>query len=91
MLGRIILKVSTGIKTDPKAVIAILEKVAREQRLVQVTPAPMAVLETFTPDNMQFSLSVTLLDVNAGNRVKSDLHVAILEALQGAGIYGTLH
>lgn len=91
MLGRIILKVSTGIKTDPKAVITILEKVAREQRLVQATPAPMAVLETFTPDSLQFSLSVTLLDVNASNRVKSDLHVAILEALQGAGIYGTLH
>lgn len=91
MLGRVILKVSTGIKTDPKAVIAILEKVAREQRLVQATPSPMAVLETFTPDSMQFSLSVTLLDVNATNRVKSDLHVAILEALQGAGIYGTLH
>ena len=91
MLGRIILKVSTSIKSDPKAVIAILEKVAREQRLVQATPAPMAVLETFTPDSIQFSLSVTLLDVNAGNRVKSDLHVAILEALQAAGIYGTLH
>ena len=91
MLGRIILKISTGIKTDPKAVIAILEKVAREQRLVQTTPAPMAVLETFTPDTLQFSLSVTLTDVNAGNRVKSDLHVALLEALQGAGIYGTLH
>jgi small-conductance mechanosensitive channel len=51
----------------------------------------MAVLETFTPESLQFSLSVTLTDVNASNRVKSDLHVALLEALQGAGIYGTLH
>ena len=76
---------------EPKAVIAVLEKVAREQRLVQATPPPMAVLETFTPDTLQFSLNVTLTDVNAVNRVKSDLHVALLEALQAAGIYGTLH
>jgi len=91
VLGRIVLKITTTTKTDPKAVIAVLEKVAREQRLVQATPPPMAVLETFTPDTLQFSLNVTLTDVNAVNRVKSDLHVALLEALQGAGIYGTLH
>jgi potassium efflux system protein len=91
VLGRIVLKISTTTKTDPKAVIAVLEKVAREQRLVQATPPPMAVLETFTPDTLQFSLNVTLTDVNAVNRVKSDLHVALLEALQAAGIYGTLH
>jgi small-conductance mechanosensitive channel len=49
------------------------------------------VLETFTPANIDFSLSVVLTDVNAGDRMKSDLHIAILEAFREAGIYGTLH
>ena len=51
MLGRVVLKITTDIKTSPKTVIAILEKVAREQPLVQATPAPLAVVETFTPDS----------------------------------------
>jgi hypothetical protein len=33
---------------------------------------------------------VTLSDVNAGRRVKSNLHIAILDALREAGIYATL-
>jgi small-conductance mechanosensitive channel len=91
MLGRVVLKVTTDIKTSPKTVVAILEKVACEQPLVQMTPGPRAVLETFTPNSIDFSLSVVLTDVNAANRVKSDLHIAILEAFREAGIYGTLH
>ena len=91
MLGRIVLKITTDIKTSPKAVIAILERVAGEQKHVQTMPAPRAVVETFTPANIEFSLSVVLTDVNAGDRVKSDLHIAILEAFREAGIYGTLH
>ena len=51
-------------------------------------PAPRAVVETFTPPTIEFSLSVVLTDVNAGDRVKSDLHIAILEAFREAGIYG---
>jgi potassium efflux system protein len=91
MLGRIALKITTDIKTSPKAVIAILERVAAEQKHVQTMPAPRAVVETFTPASIEFSLSVVLTDVNAGGRVKSDLHIAILEAFREAGIYGTLH
>ena len=71
--------------------IAILERVAAEQKHVQTMPAPRAVVETFTPANIEFSLSVALTDVNAGDRVKSNLHIAILEAFREAGIYGTLH
>jgi hypothetical protein len=33
---------------------------------------------------------VTLSDVTASGRVKSDLHVAILKAFRKAGIYGTV-
>jgi small-conductance mechanosensitive channel len=38
-----------------------------------------------------FSLSFTLSNVNAGGRVKSELHIAILDAFREAGIYATLH
>jgi small-conductance mechanosensitive channel len=91
ILGRLVLKVSTDMKAAPKAVIALLEKVAREQPLIQANPSPVAVLEAFTPDSLVFSLSVTLTNVNAGARVKSDLHIALLDAFREAGIYGTLH
>ena len=91
MLGRVVLKITTDINTRPKTVIAILDKVAREQPHVQTVPAPSAVLETFTPSSIEFSLSAVLTDVNIGGRVKSDLHIAILEAFREAGIYGTLH
>jgi small-conductance mechanosensitive channel len=89
MLGRVVLKVSTDINARPKTVIALLEKAASEHPLVQ--REPRAVLETFTPSNIEFSLSVVLSDVNAGARVKSDLHIAILEAFRQANIYATLH
>jgi len=91
ILGRVILKITTDIKADPKKIIAILERAAREQAMVQANPAPMAALDTFAPDRIEFSLGVILSDVNAGARVKSDLHVAILGAFREAGIYATLH
>jgi small-conductance mechanosensitive channel len=91
MLGRVVIKVSTDMKARPKDVIALLEKAAREQTSVQTTPPPLAVLETFTPDSLVFSLSLTLTNVNAGGRVKSELHIAILDAFREAGIYATLH
>ncbi len=90
ILGRLVLKVTTDIKANPKMVIDILEKAAKNQQLVQATPAPIAVLDTFTPDSIVFSLSVTLSNVNASGRVKSDLHIAILEAFREAKIYATL-
>jgi small-conductance mechanosensitive channel len=91
LLGRVVLKVTTDIKSSPNAVIAILEQAAKEQPLVQTTPSPLAAVEAFTPSSIEYSLSVTLSDVNAGSRVKSNLHIAILDSLRSAGIYATLH
>jgi small-conductance mechanosensitive channel len=91
LLGRVALKVTTDINANPKAVIEILEKAAREQPLVQSTPPPLAALDAFTPSSIEFTLRATLADVNAGSRVKSNLHIAILEALREAKIYATLN
>jgi small-conductance mechanosensitive channel len=90
LLGRVILKLTTDTQADPEKVLTILEKAAHEQALVLPTPAPMAALDTFGTDRLDFSLRVTLSDVTASGRVKSDLHVAILKAFRKAGIYGTV-
>ena len=91
MLGRVVIKISTDMKAKPKEVIAALEAAASKQPGVQTTPPPLAMLESFTPDNMMFSLSLTLSNVNSSGRVKSELHIAMLDDLRAAGIYATLH
>ncbi|MEQ1614975.1 MAG: mechanosensitive ion channel domain-containing protein, partial [Hyphomicrobiaceae bacterium] len=90
LLGRVILKFATDAQADPDIVVALLEKAARDQQLVMASPAPMAALDTFATDRLEFSLRVTLSDVTASGRVKSNLHIAILKAFREAGIYGTV-
>ncbi len=90
LLGRVILKLTTDAQADPETVLTILEQAAREQVLVLPTPTPMAALDTFAPDRLEFSLRVTLSDVTTSGRVKSDLHIAILKAFRAAGIYATI-
>ena len=89
LLGRMILTFTTDAQADPTKVVAILEHAARNQELVMASPAPMAALDTFATDRLDFSLRVTLSDVTASGRVKSNLHIAILKAFREAGIYGT--
>ena len=74
MLGRIILKVTTDIKANPKQVITLLEQAAHEQPLVQTKPPPVAVLEGFGPGQIDFTLNVTLTDVktNLGRTLTLD-------------------
>lgn len=90
LLGRVILKLNTDVQADPDLVVKILEKAARDQPLVLPNPMPMAALDTFAPDHLEFSLRVTLSDVTNSGRMKSDLHIAILRAFRAAGIYGTV-
>ncbi len=90
LLGRVILKITTDAQADPVRVVAILEAAAREQKLVLPTPAPMATLESFATDRLDFSLGVTLSDVTASGRVRSDLQITVLKAFRAAGIYATI-
>jgi potassium efflux system protein len=89
-LGRLVIKVSTDIKANPRKVIALLETAARQQEHVQHTPPPVAALEQFAPDRIEFSLGVTVTDVTQGTHVRSDLHIAILELLRANAIYATV-
>ncbi len=87
VLGRLIIRITTDIKADPRKVLPILEQAARAQPLVQQTPPPEATLDLFAPDRIEFTLGVTLADVTAGSKVRTELHIAILELLRQADIY----
>jgi potassium-dependent mechanosensitive channel len=88
--GRVVIKLSTDIKTDPEKVVAILEDVARAPGMNALISAPAAAVDSFTPERIEYSLRVTLADVTGGRHVKSDLHIAILKAFRQAGIYATM-
>jgi potassium-dependent mechanosensitive channel len=88
--GRVVIKLSTDIKTDPTKVVAILEDAARAPSLVAAISAPVAAVESFSPERIEYSLRVTLADVTSSRRVKSDLQIAILKAFREAGIYATV-
>ena len=88
LLGRVLLKVNTDVRADAELVVSILETVAKQQKLVVPMPSPMAALDLIAPDHLEFSLRVTLSDVTASGRVKSDMHIAVLKEFRSAGIYG---
>ncbi|MBC7815999.1 MAG: mechanosensitive ion channel family protein, partial [Planctomycetaceae bacterium] len=86
VLGRMVIKISTDLRAEPNEVVGILEKVATEEKRVVPIPAPIATLELVTLDHLEFTLRVTLADVNTGLRVKSDMQIAIFKRLRDAGI-----
>jgi potassium-dependent mechanosensitive channel len=90
VLGRLVIKVTTDIKADPRKVIALLETAALQQELVQHMPPPVAALDQFAPDHIEFTLGVTLTNVTASAKVRSDLHISILELLRSNSIYATV-
>jgi potassium-dependent mechanosensitive channel len=90
LLGRVIIKVSVDPTADPQKMIEILQAAAREQSLVLQTPEPMATLDYFGTDKLEFSLRATLSDVNKGARVQSDLRLAILKGCRRAGVIASM-
>jgi potassium-dependent mechanosensitive channel len=88
--GRLVIKLSTDIKTDPTKVVSILENAARTPSMVALISNPMAAVESFSPERIEYSLRVMLADVTSSRRVKSDLHIAILKAFWDAGVYATM-
>jgi small-conductance mechanosensitive channel len=67
--------------TDPRRVIAIMERVAGEHPLVRKDPSPEALLVRPGPDWMGFELRATTDRVEDWMKVRSELAVAISEAL----------
>jgi potassium-dependent mechanosensitive channel len=90
MLGRVVIKISVDPTADPQKVINLLLAAANNQANLLRQPEPVAGLDFFGSDRLDFSLRATLADVNAGGRVQSDLRLAILQACRSAGLIASM-
>ena len=77
--------VNVAYGTDPKVVLALIKKVANEHPGVQKYPAPWALFDGFGDSSLNFRVRIwTTMD--DGMTTKSEVTVAIYEALRQAGI-----
>jgi small-conductance mechanosensitive channel len=85
-LGRVILNVNVAPDADPRAVIQLLERCAEGHPQVLRLPSAKAYLENMNAAALEFSIRVHLSDVNRALETRSELRIAVLEALRGAGV-----
>jgi potassium efflux system protein len=64
----------------------ILLKVAKDHPNVTAVPAPAVELEDFAPDSLNFKLYAPTDDLTKNLGTRTDLRIAILEALKEAGV-----
>jgi small-conductance mechanosensitive channel len=76
-----------GYDSDVAQVQRLLCDAAAAQARVLKDPAPVAYLVNFAPDGIEFSLNFWIADPAAGQlNVRSDINIAMLQALRAAGI-----
>lgn len=85
-LGRVVMHFSAGPDVDPQVVLSVLSECADKHRDILREPAPLAMFEGYTPTATEYSLRVLLPDITRGLRVRSELRVAVFEALREKGI-----
>ena len=79
--------ISVGYDSDVAQVQAILCAAASAQARVLTAPAPSAFLSNFGADGLEFTLNYWIADMQNGQlNVRSDVHIAILQALRAANI-----
>jgi small-conductance mechanosensitive channel/predicted nucleic acid-binding Zn-ribbon protein len=83
---RIILPVGVAYGTDPEKVLAILERIAKENSEVLADPPPETLFRNFGDSSLDFELRAWTESVRGWNPVRSDLAVAITRAFAEAGI-----
>jgi potassium-dependent mechanosensitive channel len=84
--GKVDVKVKTSHQSDPRKVLDALKAAAARTPGVLQTPAPGVSFDNFGAEALEFSVGVTLANINTGGRVKTDLRVAILEEFRRSGI-----
>jgi potassium-dependent mechanosensitive channel len=72
--------------SDPRQVQDLLLSVARSHPDVLTAPAPSVTLDEFAAANLRFTLCAFVGDLGKSGQVRSDLAMAIIEALGKAGI-----
>jgi potassium-dependent mechanosensitive channel len=84
--GKVDVKVKTSHQSDPRAVLTALQAAALRTPGILKTPAPGVSFDNFGAEALEFSVGVSLANIAAGGKVKTDLRVAILEEFRRAGI-----
>ncbi len=84
--GRITIHISVSHGTDPRQVKAILLQVAQAHPAVMRAPAPFVDFENIGGNALEFKLYAFVYDLNASGSVRTDLHIAILDAFHAASI-----
>ena len=76
-----------GLDSDVDQVRSILCQAASAQERVLKDPAPAALLSQFAPDGLEFTLLFWIADPHNGTLgIRSDVHIAVLNALRAAKI-----
>ena len=83
---RIELSVGVAYGTDPKRVIALLTEVAGTHPLAAKNPPPQTLMTEFGTDSLNFSVRFWTDEYDQWLQIKSDVAVAITEALAAAKI-----
>lgn len=84
--GKVDVKVKTSHQSDPRAVLEALRVAAARTPGVLKSPAPGVSFDNFGAEALEFSVGVSLANITAGGKAKTDLRVAILEEFRRAGI-----
>lgn len=83
----VVTNITVGYDSDVAQVQGILTAAAASSERVLREPAPVAHLANFAADGLEFSLCFWIADPENGQlNVKSQVHIAILEALRAAKI-----
>jgi small-conductance mechanosensitive channel len=84
--AQIELPVQVAYRTAPRQVMDLILGVAQSAPLVSKNPPPEVFMKEFTADSLLFHLVCSTDDPGQGDRLKSDLAVAVCDALHQAGI-----
>jgi small-conductance mechanosensitive channel len=80
-------KITVGYASDVTLVQQLLTDAARSSPRVLTDPAPVAHLSNFAADGLEFTLCYWIIDPENGQlNVQSEVNMATLTALRGAGI-----
>ncbi len=82
---RLDIKIGVAYGSDPNEVMKLLQKVAVEHKKVLIDPPPRPLFEEFGDSSLNFRL-LCWVYFDEGLGVKSDIHVAVYNALAEAGI-----
>jgi small-conductance mechanosensitive channel len=83
---RITVQVGVAYGTDPGQVIALLQQVPGQYSDILKTPEPMALFTGFGDSALNFELRFWTVDADRVSIIRSDVSIAVNNALAAAGI-----